>query len=252
MRARCHAWAQVHRGVKTPQPWLAGAPPFATYLPGGYTTVTFTPRPTRSIRLEDTRGLHGALTALLDRGHEQGMPNFSLAPDEPWGVYWWREAGLRFANREVEGALWDRPTRFRFGPLWRVKAPTVEGRGKRLVRVETITPVVSRAYGSTVYRSTPTSEVMHAMLAAQFAHRLGLSYLVKQDLVRVQVVECRTEARHVDCGAHLGIVVGWVGHVDIETNAPARWLLRACERVGLGGRTAFGFGRIRVTELARQ
>jgi CRISPR-associated endoribonuclease Cas6 len=248
VRERCHAWAQEHRNVKKPNPWLAGPPPFERYLPGGFMTVEMSPPPTRAIRMQDTRGLHGALTAILDRGHEQHTPNFALVPDRlAWGVYWWREEGLRFAGRTINGALWDRPTAFRFGPLWRIKAPTIAKRGRQRVRVDAITPVCSRAYGSTVYRSTPTSDVMHSMLAAQFAHRLGLSYLAKQDLVRVEIVSSKTDPAPVNAGEHLGRIVGWTGYAELEVNAPALWLLRVAERVGLGGRTSLGFGRIRVT-----
>ena len=58
-----------------------------------------------------------------------------------------------------------------------------------------------------------------------------------------------TQPAHVPLGDKYGTVHGWVGHVDLEVNASALWLLRAAEAVGFGSRTAFGFGRIVVEEL---
>lgn len=252
-RERNRARAAQHRGVARHQPWLAGAPPYDRHLPGVAMTVDFDPRPTRAIRLCDTRGLHGALTALLDMGHETHKPNFALYPSGVgWIVHWWKEDGARFAGRTVEGTLWDRPTRFTFGPGWRMKAPPLLPRGHGVVRVDTVTPVVSRSMGSTVYKSRPSAANFVSMLGAEFAHRLGVEYLHERELLMVREVEIHTQPARVDLGTHLGSVVGWEGYVVLDMNAPARWLLRATERVGLGGRTAFGFGRIRVTDLGKE
>lgn len=40
---------------------------------------------------------------------------------------------------------------------------------------------------------------------------------------------------------------GWEGSCVVEVNAPARWMLECDALVGLGGRTALGFGRVRVS-----
>jgi len=81
-------------------------------------------------------------------------------------------------------------------------------------------------------------------MATWLPDRLGTSVCNAE----LRLVERHTEARHVPIGGKYGTVSGWVGYVILDCNAPAYWLLKAAETLGLGGRTAFGFGRIKVTE----
>jgi hypothetical protein len=61
------------------------------------------------------------------------------------------------------------------------------------------------------------------------------------------LVDAQTEREEVLLRGKVGPVRGWSGSVVVETNAVGRWLLECAGRgLGLGGRTAFGFGRVRV------
>jgi CRISPR/Cas system endoribonuclease Cas6 (RAMP superfamily) len=44
-----------------------------------------------------------------------------------------------------------------------------------------------------------------------------------------------------------GRVRGWMGSVTVETSAMGVWLLEVAAELGLGGRVAYGFGRVSVT-----
>jgi hypothetical protein len=259
-RARNRAWAEEHRSCQERNHWLAGAAPYSDHLPGGITTIQFEPRPRWPMHLRNARGLHGAITMLRDRPHGR-WPAWSLFPcADGWAIYWSENADAeRFANAHLNGALWDAPTLFRFGDLFRMRAPTDRKRGRRFVRIDAITPIVTRSVGGTAVCTCPTEDTIRGALTGELLYRLSPMHrgdAPGQDAwtqwtkprVMLRMVERVTEPAHTDCGGKLGRVSGWQGSVTLETNATARWLLQACERgIGLGGRTAFGFGRIRVT-----
>jgi hypothetical protein len=247
-RDRNARWCAEHRKSLRPQPWLAGPPPFGTHLPGVAMSIGFDPHPRWPIALRNTRGLHGAITTILSEGHRPRLPLFSLFPIERgWGVHFWCERGTRFALRRFNAALFDRPTAFSFGPAWRLRAPSIARRGRQRMVIDTITPVVIRADGGAKRCVRPTSIALQDTLAGEWLQRFGLEYLRERDLVRVECVEVDTEPVHVPIGGKYGVVHGWAGRVVVECNAPARWLLEVGARVGIGSRTAFGCGRIRVS-----
>jgi CRISPR/Cas system endoribonuclease Cas6 (RAMP superfamily) len=71
-----------------------------------------------------------------------------------------------------------------------------------------------------------------------------------EDDMRISLVERHTQPSSLSLvgrGGKLKAMRGWVGHMIVDCNAPAHWLLEVAARVGLGGRTAFGFGRVRVS-----
>jgi len=249
-RTRNRQWASSHRQCRRSNAWLAGAPPYATYLPGGTMSVEFDPRPKWPVELRNARGLHGAMTSLLDVGHEARFPTFSLRQiARGWAVHWWHESGMRFALQRINGALFDRPTTFRFGPLFRLKAPIVKRRGRQRVRLDTITPVVIRTKGGASECVRPSTPAIVEALGGEWLQRFGLRYLAEQDLIRAEVVGVSTEPTSIPFGGKYGTVRGWSGAVELEVNAVSRWLLELASRVGFGTRTAFGCGVIRVTEL---
>jgi CRISPR/Cas system endoribonuclease Cas6 (RAMP superfamily) len=80
--------------------------------------------------------------------------------------------------------------------------------------------------------------------------RIGL--LVDPDTVRLELVERATIPSTLNLAGRtgrLGNMRGWVGHVIVDCNAPAHWLLEVAARIGFGGTTSFGFGRIKVSEV---
>lgn len=225
--------------------------------------MSFDPRPHWPVELRNARGLHGAITALRDRGHER-FPAWSLFPyQNGWAIYFASTDEARgWAASCVNGALWDRPTTFSFGPLVRLKSPVVPKRGRSLVRVDTITPVVTRSMGGTNPCTCPTTDTITGALAGELLYRLSPSHrddAPGEDVwsqwvrprVAVELVERSTEPAHTPMGGKYGSVAGWQGHVVLRVNAVAYWLLLATERAtGFGGRVAFGFGRVRVTPVA--
>lgn len=244
-------WCEAHRSCRRMQPWLSGAPPYSAHLPGGATAISMSPVPQWPIELRNTRALHGAITSILDEPHER-WPKWALIPwQRSWAVYWLTPSGAALALSEREGVLFDRPTRFRFGPLVRFRTPTVEKRGRHRVRIDTVTPIVWTDNGRTTPVTCPTATNVANSLSTEFARRLAPSdlwYEWVRARVRVNLLERATQPAHVPIGGKYGTVSGWQGSLVLEVNATARWLLLVAERMGLGSRTAFGFGRVRVSE----
>lgn len=249
-RERNRRWCATHRKSTGAQPWLAGPPPYDTHLPVVSCAITVDPIPQWPIELRNTRGLHGALTTLLDEGHGPRHPRFGLRPwMSGWAAHWWTDSGASLAGRSLNGALFDRPTTFTFGPAVRWRAPVVLRRGRQRVRLETLTPVVQRSDGGARPCVRPSSPSMQSTLVGEWLQRFGLEYLAERDLIRVEVGRVETQPVRVDLGGKYGAVACWEGTVHLEVNAPARWLLEAAARVGFGSRTAFGFGCVRVSEV---
>ena len=251
-RVRNRAWAAIHRKVTKRSAWLAGAPPFSSYLPGVSMPITITPAPRWPIELRNTRGLHGAITALLGLGHMKRFPLWSLFPYQSgWAIHWWPEAnGERFANRRIDGDLYGRPTTFGFGMAHRLKTPSVRERGRRLVQADAITTVAIKS-GTERNQERPTGDGIQRALSGEWLSRLGLDYLRTDDLIRVEMVSAETVVSRIELGVKYGTVSGWEGSTTLEVNAPARWLLHAAARLGFGSKVAFGFGCIRVTDLPK-
>jgi hypothetical protein len=224
-------------------------------------TVTFDPLPHWPAELRNLRGLHGAISALRARDHHDRFPAWSLRPWlNGWAVHFLDDAEAReWAGKSFHGALWDRPTRFSFGPLVRMRAPVVSRRGRSRIRLDVLTPVVLRTDGGAKPCTLPTAEAILGALRGEMLYRLSPSHrddAPGQDAwtqwvrprVRLQIAERNTESCHVPMGGKYGVVSGWQGYVILDVNAVAYWLLVAAERtIGLGGRGAFGFGRIRVS-----
>lgn len=249
-RARCRAYAAA-RGARPGSAWLVGAPPFAAWLPGGACVLRWWPRV--PLDLARARHLHAALTRLHGAPHDPLVPAWALLPwQDGWAVCWADARGAALARTRHAVDLGPHRVALEVGPLVSLRAPTGVPRGRTRVRVDAVTPVVLRTMAGSVTRTAPEASHLRSTLAQTLARRLG----VAGDDVRVELVERRTEpATTGDGRGHVGgdgRVRGWVGHVVLDVNAPARWLLEVAARGwGLGGRTAFGFGRVRVAEVDR-
>jgi hypothetical protein len=246
MRARCESWATEHRNVTARNDWLAGAPPSGSYLPGGIVQLAVSPPPQWPVVHRNIRAVHGMISALTG-GHTGRNPRFSLLPfPSPfgWAVYLNSDEGaMRFAVKRLDGELYGRSVVITTGSLIRLKSPTVARRGHVRLRLDAITPVCVRS-GLTIC-TAPTAHSLVSALTVEFPERLGL---LREDAARIKldVIERATESSAVPLGGKYGLVRGWIGHCIVETNAVGHWLLLCAERIGLGARTAFGFGRVRV------
>jgi hypothetical protein len=223
-------------------------------------TMAFDPAPEWPMQLRNARGLHGALTALRGKRHDR-FPAWSLSPWRAgWAVYVADFVEARaWASHSLNGTLWDRPTTFSFGALARLRAPVNVKRGRSRVRVDALTPIVTRSMGGANPCTRPTSDTLRGALDGELLYRLSPTHrhnAPNEDAwtkwvrprVQIEMVERHTEPVHTPLGGKYGDVAGWQGYVVVDVNAVALWLLFATERaMGFGGRVAFGFGRIRVT-----
>lgn len=259
-RDRARAWSATHRSVSRSNPWLRGAPLWPhRYLPGGACSIEITPRLRWPLEHRNLRLLHGALSHLAGIPHDRACPAFALVPVDRgcgWYVHWWHEEiAARLAGRAHAARIARQDVQIRLGPVVWVRAPETPRRGRRLVRIDTVTPVVISRGGDQSRYTAPTTDRLVSTLTNNAGQRYGLATrlgLTPQDTedVRIELVERATEPATVRIGGHVGTVRGWSGTVVVETNASARWLLQCAERgLGLGARTAFGFGRIRLSDL---
>ena len=244
-RDRNRKWCEEHRGTSAANPWLRGAPPYHAFLPGGGCEVHLQPGgqiPHSMIRL-----LHGMVSHLLDEDHKQSA-GFTLLPWPRgcgWAVYSPSDTLRALANQSRAARIDRVPVIARFGMYTRLKAPQVSKRGHQRVRLSTITPVVVANEGRSKQYTEPTEDNLTSTLTRTLAPRLGVQ--VKSEDMRLEIVDADTEAVKPELGGHFGAVQGWIGWVDLDCNATARWLIDCAARgMGLGGRTALGFGRVRV------
>jgi len=253
VRLRCEAWARRNRNCTRQNHWLAGAPPYHVHLPGCAMTVHYSPLPRWPIELRNSPALHGALTAVLGAGHVPRIPNFSLVPHgSGWGVHWFRQEGMKLAGKSVHVPLFDRPTTLTFGPAWRFRSPAIQRRGRQLVRLDAITPIVIRSGGGASECVRPGAVNIASAIGVEFVRRLAPSeewarYVAKR--ICVEIVSQDTHPETIPFGGKYGPVRGWSGSLVLEVNAVSRWLLEAAARIGFGGRTAFGCGRVIITDM---
>ena len=196
------------------------------------------------------RLVHGLVSRLLGEDHTQvarwalAMP--AGARGSGWGVVLFRaDDAARLAGRAERVRVGAREVDLRTGPVVRLKAPPMLARGRHRVTVDAVSPVSHLVDGRARPIFAPTVQTILGALG-DVSQRLGLSV----GRMHVARVACRTAPERVVMGGHMGAVPGWIGRLEIECNAPAAWLLACARHAGLGGRVAFGMGRVRV-EVAR-
>jgi len=249
-RARCRRWAAEHRNVHSSNAWLLGAPAYDVMLPAAGFTLSVSPTPRWPVELRNTRALHGMVTGLLGLPHTKPVPAFALSPIQTafgWGVITNPETAQRVANLSAEAVLFDRDVTVATGPLVRIKTPRVTKRGHRRLRIDAITPVCVRNSSSHWTHVTPTASNLGSTLLHHLPMRLGIR--VDMETLRLDLVSRETQVERVPLGGKYGNAGGWSGSCIVDTNAVGEWLLRCAESLGLGGRTAFGFGRVRISNV---
>lgn len=251
-RARNRLWRMRNQKAVGTSPWLLGAPPCGPKLPCLELDVAFAPMPKWPITIRNMRGVHGAVSALLGDlaglRHRKHSSTFAVRIHEANAlrVVVWDERARDLLEARHVGRLWDRPTEFYVRDLVEIDAPKVSlRRGRIPVRVTAITPVTMNKDNHSKPEVRPTKDSFVRALTGTFQERVGMSV----PGVMAEVIDVRTEPVHVNLGGKYGPVPGWVGEVDLHVNAPALWLLRCAESVGLGARVGFGFGRISVEEI---
>lgn len=193
------------------------------------------------------RLVHGLVSRLVAASHAQvarwslAMPSGARAAG--WGVVLYRrEDAERLAGRVESVRLGTRAAQLRVGSVVRLRAPAMIEPGRYRVTLDAVTPVSHLVDGRTRAIYAPTAQTITGALG-DVAQRLGVS----TGRIHVAAVECATVPDRVTLGGHMGSVLGWVGRITVECNAPAAWLLACARHTGLGGRVAFGMGRVRVS-----
>jgi hypothetical protein len=193
------------------------------------------------------------------------LPAWALVPPagpaDPWRV-WWRldEDAERLAGTEHAIRLALRERVLTIGLRRRVLAPAPPRPGRHRLRIDALVPVTQSRDGHRTVVTRPTADTLRRACEG-VAERLGVA--VDWQALALADVACHTEACAVHVGGHWqrgsgdgpedrrGTLRGWVGWVECTANAPAAWLLACAETLGLGGATALGLGRVKVTEVER-
>lgn len=246
VRRICRDWKRKRKG-HTPDPRLYAALPLPNPLDVILTDLEFEPRLRWPIELRHTRLLHGMLTALT--GPHEGVPKWSLAPapNNRWRVIWLdTNAGRRLAGHRKTEQIADQEIDAIFGPAKKFRPPDIQPeRGMRNIRLRTITPVMIRsrqADGSVIVRDEIGPHLL-TTLAQNVATKSGVDVL-EDELVIQNLAEHTHTTRVPQGGKYQGSWTGLKGHLDLRCNAVAHSLLALSCIVGLGGRTAFGLGRV--------
>ena len=229
--------------------WGLPCEPLPDVLPGGLVTLGIAPL-RYPIAHRNIALLHGLVTALLGEGHRNGVANFSLSPWPEgcnWRLYIGTDAWRPVVDKLHDGRIADQPVRVLVSPLRRAEIARASP-GMRRVRILTHTPVVIRCTGSKVTRAVPDDVALQSALVEMMSTRFGAR--VERSRFALRILEDHTAPVGTPLGGKLQTVQGWRGVLVCEVNATALRLLRVAEIVGLGGRTAYGFGAIVVEELS--
>ena len=243
--------------AEAPNPWSAAPPRWDGALPGAVLPIDASPPLVSSDRLGPA--LHAVLTRLLrhGRGHDPTRPEWSLqlvgaATSSKWAVYLPAEADVAvLRGKSFASVVADQSCALTFGAraCVRLKAPTVTQTARHRVCLTTITPVTIRSMGKANKCASFPSSVQLWTALTNVATRIGLTL---PDPTAIGVVRVSHDTEPVTCllNAVKGSTAhGWAGGVVLDVNPLARWLLDVAARIGLGGRTAFGLGRIAVRDV---
>lgn len=273
------------RDASVPDPWALPSPaPRADGLLAQYLRLDLRPLPSPALSLRHTRLLHGALSYALGEAHRQGLAHWALRPvpmDESpfgWGVLFFDPAhAARLAGtahtitlgdpapgdtrRPRRGDAWrapgarapavvERTLTFGASPV-RVRPPAPRPAGRYRVTLDTLTPLCFSACKHRVFVRAPVPGTFVAALA-RVAAAAGVD--VPEASIAVEAVAHDTAPVTVRAGGHLqrgtatrGLVRALEGALAVECNAVAAWLFECAARLGFGGLTAYGFGRVAVT-----
>lgn len=237
-----------------PDPWTAPPPAWEGPLPGAVLPIDLSPAFTSPEKLGT--GLHAVLTRILreGRGHDPRRPEWSLLLVGPqtssgWAVWLPDEADVEAVRgKTFEVHLRGRACRITLGAraALRLKPPRVAQTGRHRVRITTVLPVCMRVDGGRP-RSYPQTPGLWTALR-NVAERIGLAIEDPTTIGVMRVSHATEPVRRVLNEKREFVATGWSGDVVVDVNPLGRWLLEVGARIGLGGRTAYGLGRVEVRE----
>lgn len=237
------------------------------------------------VTYRDAHCLHGALHAALGVGHSGVTAEWSIQLPAPRDPRLWvitpRAEILDAIPAELTSfapppslneftprarSFWQpAPHRCRIAARARVLAPRPRDAGTYRVRVLTRTPIVLRQSLSGAARAAGASRApldAPTCIAGPLAHTaLWLGLMTPASAIVADVTSFDLErvldeddeegvivGGHWRSGDHTGRIIGHGGWLEVECNAVGRWLLDCAARIGLGGKTTLGFGRIQVID----
>ena len=233
-------------------PWDAPSPALPSRAAGAVMALT---SPGERYLLHDAPVWHGVATALTRDPHAPAAP-FSAWPGDGCWMLWTRAAGAitHLSGRRLMHRIGRREHAIvTVGVASPCVLPPVLPAGRYRATIHADTPVAVRCYGGSVVRDRPDALSLASTLAQTLAPRvLGRPLPVSSVALRVVRDEtaASTERTVPSHQRDRGAQRGWTGRVEVETSALAAWLLECAVLTGLGGRTAFGMGRVRV-EVSR-
>jgi len=194
------------------------------------------------------RHIHGLVSHLVSADHAQ-VARWALAMltgaqgRSGWGAVLFRRDDAERLRGLTRGVMvGSARLDLRVGAaVHRLRAPVLLSPGRYRVTIDAVTPVSHMIAGRTKPVTQPTVDTI-TRCAGDLLQRTGLT----TGRMHIASVACETAPERVVIGGHVGPITGWVGRVVVECNAPAAWALSLARHAGLGGRVAYGLGRVRV------
>jgi hypothetical protein len=238
-------------------PWAISSPSYDARLPERCHRIEIEGAPAWLCTLDAANAMHAVLELISrEPGHRHHR---ALWPDAA-ARCWWATVPASDGRRALGGyryphAVAGQRRVVSLGPAITLRTPPPLAAGRYRVRVEALTPVVIRANAGRYTRTEPDAGNIASALGYTLAPRLGLP-AVPPEMIACDLATRATApaALRVDRRGRIGgdgVVRGWVGAIEVECSALAAWLLACAAALGLGGRTAYGFGRVRVGEVTR-
>lgn len=230
------------------------------------------------LRVRDYYGarlLHGALHRALGVGHDLDKTPFSLVlPSQRERALWMLTSDEDVITRLL---AWESPRvilgddrephDLRIAERSRLRLPPPREPGQYRARVIASSPLVLKKSNRAIAKSEASTR--HGLYRQQLqtkptelvgslehvASRAGIRVDKHTVIARVILHDLDEIEGGIRVGGHWqsgptrGHIACMVGVIDVECNAIGRWLLDCAALVGLGGKTAIGFGRVRVRDL---
>lgn len=211
------------------------------------------------IPLRQANMLHGLVTALTRAPHLDHQPRFALIPEPSassgWSVYVPEDSiGLRMAQRREVADLGKYTIIAQLSAARRIPAPSFSWAWST-VEIRTLTPMILRrtetsADGKKRKRYRLDFGNLLSTLVTWTPTRCGVAVWAHDARFGMRVLREECRVAHPRVNGKVGRVSGLEGRIVARVCPATRWLLEACQVIGIGGRVAYGFGRIVVRDAA--
>lgn len=242
----------------THEPEIGALRPPRQFLPGAVMDLHMAPLD-GPLRHEQANMLHGLITALTGAPHLDNRARFTLLPNPSassgWSVYVPEDsiAATMAADRRIVD-LGRRTMVAEMGPARRVAAPSFRWEWST-VRVRTITPMVLRRTVTDRGSGRKTKEFrddfgdLLSTLLVSTPQRCGVAVWATESRFGMRVLADECRVRPLRLRGKVGRVKGLSGWIVARVCPGTRWLLEACQTLGIGGRVGYGFGSIAVEDV---